>query len=83
MLISTVTQKGQATIPLPIRMLLGLEVGSKIQFLEEDGGVKLRLLPSLESFRGSLKGKKLPNDSDMELIFAEEAINRYRKTLKK
>lgn len=80
MLISSVTQKGQATIPLRIRLVLGLKAGSKVQFIEEDGEVKVKSLPTLESFRGALKGKKLPTNSEMETIFAEEAIKRYKKT---
>lgn len=83
MLISSVTQKGQATIPLKIRLALGLKAGSKVQFIEEDGEVKVRSLPTLESFRGALKGKKLPTNSEMERLFAEEAIERYNKTVTK
>jgi AbrB family looped-hinge helix DNA binding protein len=83
MLISSVTQKGQATIPLKIRMMLGIKAGSKIQFFEEHGEVKVKSLPTLESFRGALKGKKLPTDSQMEKLFADEAVERYNKTLSK
>lgn len=37
-----VTQKGQATIPKPIRDLLGLSTGSRIDFLPQaDGSVRL------------------------------------------
>ena len=81
MLISTVTQKGQATIPLALRESLGLFAGTKVQFFEERGEVILRPLPSLESFMGILKGKKLPTGRDFEKIFAEEAVDRYKKTL--
>lgn len=83
MLISTITQKGQATIPLKIRLALGLKTGSKIHFFEENGEYKLKSLPSLESFKGSLKGNKLPTEDEMDNIFAEEAIKRYKKTFKK
>jgi len=76
MLISTITQKGQATIPLMIRRSLGLTSGSKIQFVENKLGVQLKAIPSLASFRGSLKGRKLPNAKDLELLFAQEALNR-------
>ena len=83
MLISTVTQKGQATIPLALRESMGLFPGTKVQFLEADGEIKIRPLPTLESFMGILKGKKLPTERDLEKIFADEAIDRYKKTLKK
>jgi AbrB family looped-hinge helix DNA binding protein len=83
MLISSVTQKGQATIPLKIRLFLGLKPGSKVQFIEERGEIKVKRLPTLESFRGALKGKRLPTNSEMEKIFADESIRRYKKTFAK
>jgi len=83
MLITTVTQKGQVTIPLSLRESLGLLPGTKVQFFEGDGEIRLRPLPTLESFMGALKGKKLPVGKDLEDIFAEEAVNRYKRTFKK
>lgn len=79
MLISTITQKGQATIPLSVRNLLGLSYGSKVQFINTNEGIQLRAVPSLASFRGSLKGKKLPSEKDLELLFAQEVISRDNK----
>lgn len=79
MLISTITQKGQATIPLPIRNSLGLTYGSKIQFVDTRDGIQLKAIPSLASFKGSLKGQKLPGDKDLELLFAQEAVSRDNK----
>jgi antitoxin PrlF len=39
---TVVTQKGQATIPKPIRDLLGLAAGSKIDFIpQSDGSVRI------------------------------------------
>ena len=76
MLISTITQKGQATIPLQIRNSLGLTYGSKIQFVDTNNGVKLKAIPSLASFKGSLKGQKLPSEKDLEMLFAQEAVSR-------
>lgn len=76
MLISTITQKGQATIPLTIRQSLDLTYGSKVQFVETKSGVCLKAIPDLAFFKGSLKGQKLPKENDLELFFAEEAISR-------
>ena len=81
MLITTVTQKGQVTIPIDIRESLGLTVGSKVSVGEKDGEVKLRPVSSLSSFRGILKGKRLPTENELEDIFAGEAMARYKKTL--
>ena len=39
---TTITSKGQVTVPKPIRDKLHLEPGDKIDFmLEEDGGVRV------------------------------------------
>ena len=76
MLISTITQKGQATIPLSVRNSLGLNYGSKIQFIDTKHGIQLKAIPSLISFKGSLKGQKLPSEKDLELLFAEEVVSR-------
>lgn len=35
---TTVTSKGQVTIPKPVRDLLGLEAGSKVEFRYADDG---------------------------------------------
>lgn len=40
-LVSTVTSKGQATIPAEVRRLLKLSVGDRIAFRVEDGRVEL------------------------------------------
>jgi AbrB family looped-hinge helix DNA binding protein len=56
---STMTTKGQITIPKAVREALRLEVGDKVYFdLREDGTVRLvaRNAP-IESLVGMLKGK--------------------------
>jgi antitoxin PrlF len=35
---ATVTSKGQITIPAPVRAALGLEAGSRVEFVELDTG---------------------------------------------
>jgi AbrB family looped-hinge helix DNA binding protein len=39
--ISRISTKGQVTIPMEIRRLLGLKEGDKVVFLEKDGNVML------------------------------------------
>ena len=88
MLITTVTQKGQVTVPQDIRLSLGLVAGSQVFFTEEDGYAGIRLLPSLESLRGSIKPKyknlSLQKRIKLEEDAAEkEAIREYSyKTLR-
>jgi antitoxin PrlF len=56
---STLTSKGQITIPKAVRQALQLEVGDKVYFdVREDGTVRLVARnASLESLAGFLKGK--------------------------
>jgi len=43
-IISTVTSKGQVTIPAEVREYLGIKTHDKIAFvIEQDGGVRLRV----------------------------------------
>lgn len=39
---STVTQKGQVTIPIGIRQSLGLRTGDRVSFVREADGVRVR-----------------------------------------
>ena len=51
---STVTSKGQITLPRDVRQALGLGVGDKVDFVQVDGGFKL--VPLRKDVR-VLKGK--------------------------
>ncbi len=56
MITSTLTSKGQTTIPKAVRRHLGLKPGDKIRFLVEDDG-RVVVLPAtlhLRDLRGSL-----------------------------
>lgn len=55
--ITTITQKGQVTVPAPIRKKLGLKPGQRVVFTEERGVASLKPALDFFSFRGSLKGK--------------------------
>ena len=67
---STVTSKGQVTIPMEIRRALGIRQGSKVAFAQKSGKVELRVVhraPELVvSGFGMLgaRGKRLPADFD-------------------
>lgn len=51
---STITSKGQITLPRDVRQALGLGVGDKVDFVEAEGGFKI--VPLRKDVRG-LKGK--------------------------
>jgi antitoxin PrlF len=69
--VTTLTSKGQVTIPKEIRDKLGLKTHDKIRFSLEDGHATLQRLPSLEELAGSL-----PSLASLGLdLTVEEAIN--------
>jgi antitoxin PrlF len=51
---STMTTKGQVTIPLIVRQRLGLDAGDRIEFVEIENGV-FAIKPAIDDVR-SLKG---------------------------
>lgn len=56
MSMATVTSKGQITIPVEVRRSLGLETGSRIEFILTDAGI-YQLVPvtgTLRSLKGSI-----------------------------
>lgn len=87
---TTITQKGQVTIPAPIRKALGLKRGDQINFiLDKKKGARIKPAKkfSVMSLYGSLKSKVKPNLSGQDLIKWEEqawpeaATERDRRTL--
>ncbi len=51
---ATVTSKGQITIPVSVRVALGLDAGTRIEFVEMEKG-KFAIVAATESV-GALKG---------------------------
>ncbi|MBI4035716.1 AbrB/MazE/SpoVT family DNA-binding domain-containing protein [Candidatus Daviesbacteria bacterium] len=72
---TTVTRKGQVTIPAPVRKALGLRPGDQIDF-RITGKTKAEIKPkkkfSIMSLYGSLKPKVKPKLTGQELIKWEE-----------
>lgn len=75
---STVTSKGQVTIPMEIRRALGIRQGSKLAFAQKNGKIELRVVhraPELVvSGFGMLgaRGKRLPADFDAASLFVPQ-----------
>ena len=62
---STVTRKGQTTIPGKIRKALQIKPGDKLQYAVEGDHATIRVHPGTRSLKGVLaskKGKKLSFD---------------------
>lgn len=79
---ATLTSKGQITIPLPLRISLGLHAGSKLDFIREDNGFKV--IPVTSAVASSLKGRfagrtaRSVSIADMDEAIASEAVSRHR-----
>ena len=78
---TTVTEKGQVTIPIEIRRLMGLHPHDKVHFEVEEGVVKIRRASSkLLQWFGSVKPQNKPEDfqkirEEFEKGVAEEAAS--------
>ena len=72
---STLTSKGQITIPKVVRQALGLEVGTQVVFVLEDNRVLLYPVKrgALETLRQSLKQSGIPANQAAERAAAREA----------
>ncbi|MHB8362167.1 MAG: AbrB/MazE/SpoVT family DNA-binding domain-containing protein [Patescibacteria group bacterium] len=73
---TSVTQKGQTTIPIQIRKKLGINMNSKIVFeIKENNEVLIRPTKNFFELKGSIKSKKPFNIEAMD-----NAIKRSIKT---
>ena len=52
-----VTKKGQVTIPVKLRKKFGIEKGSKVTIVEENGKIVIKKQPSFLDLVGSGAGK--------------------------
>jgi AbrB family looped-hinge helix DNA binding protein len=73
---STVTSKGQVTIPKQIRHELGIQQGSRVVFVAKNGKAEMRVLhrapEAIESGYGMLdgSGRHLPAEFDAASLLA-------------
>jgi antitoxin PrlF len=67
---SVVSEKGQVTIPKPIRDRLGIRAGEAVEFREEHGRLILKKAPrpgALDELYGIVKSKQRTDDFIREL----------------
>jgi antitoxin PrlF len=57
-MISTVTTKGQVTIPKRIRELLGINPHDKVDFIQDGNKIVLKPVRTLLDLRGAVSGKQ-------------------------
>lgn len=74
-LLSTVTTKGQVTIPVEVRRLLGVKAHEKVAFIVEGNLIRLvRKGSVVERTAGMLKGPQPPLEAEVLREVAERAI---------
>ncbi len=78
---TTLTQKGQVTIPAPIREKLGLKKGEKVSFEEKEGQIIIKSAPNLLDLMGSLKTTKKYDKTKVKKAVGQYLAKRYAKTL--
>jgi antitoxin PrlF len=72
-MISTVTTKGQVTIPIAIRKKYGLSANDRVDFITEGDRIILIPVKTLRDFRGSVLAS---GDPDEERQAAKNAVGR-------
>jgi AbrB family looped-hinge helix DNA binding protein len=76
------TTKGQVTIPIDVRRLLGVQAHDEVTFVVEDDQVRLTPASSVvDRTAGMLKGEPLRASPREEKLAAEEAIAEEAETL--
>lgn len=71
---STVTQKGQVTIPAGIRRKLGLRTGDRVAFVERADGVIVKALEQdVAASFGLVKARRSASLADMEQAIRKRA----------
>lgn len=80
---TTLTQKGQVTIPKEIRDYLGLKQGDKIIFEKTEKQVFLKPAEDFFALKGSLKTRKKYNKKKARMAIGNYLAQKYLKKLKK
>jgi len=81
---STLTSKGQTTIPLKIRKLLGLKENDRILYEVEDGKVAIKPAPSVQElyaiFKPRIRRKgSPPTKAQMRAAVERDIARRWKK----
>lgn len=79
---ASVTQKGQATIPVTIRRYLGIKPNTKIVFeLKNNNEVSIKPVTDFFALKGSIKSHKPFDLSAMEKAVEDAIVVKYGKKL--
>jgi antitoxin PrlF len=75
---STITSKGQTTIPEKIRRALRIKPGDRLEYEVEGDRATIRVHPGIQSLKGVLASKKGKGMSFSEIREAAAKSARYR-----
>lgn len=71
---STVTQKGQVTIPIGIRQSLSLRTGDRVSFVREGDSVRVKPVPQkMSAAFGVVKARRSASLEDMQSAVRKRA----------
>ena len=76
---TTVTQKGQATIPAHIRAKLGIKPNTKVVFELKETEATIRPVADFFAMKGSIKSDKPFDIKAMEKAVEKAILNKYGK----
>ncbi|MDH6180078.1 antitoxin PrlF [Microbacteriaceae bacterium SG_E_30_P1] len=76
---ATVTSKGQVTIPVEVRERLGIEAGTRVEFVPRSDGTWefVAAGESVASIRGMFRSTRSASNADLGDAIAEAAVERY------
>lgn len=79
-LVSTLTTKGQVTIPAPIRRLLGLKPKAKVAFFQRKDGVHIAIPRyTLNTIKGAIPAlSQKHSDKEIREIAIESHLEKYK-----
>lgn len=77
---TSLTQKGQVTIPHEIRKHLGLKPLDRVVFTKSKGDIIIRPAKDFLNLMGSVKNKVKYSDKDADIKLARELSREYEKT---
>jgi len=80
MLHSTVTSKGQTTIPGKVRKVLRIKPGDRLEYVVEGDRATIRVHPGIRSLKGALASKKGKGLSFAQIREAAAASARHRES---
>ena len=79
---STVTAKGQITLPAPLRQRFGFRPGLKVVITADEHGVRVEAPPSLEQVRTTIEAQMRRNGTwggpvDPHQAWVDDAVERH------